>query len=93
MAKRRALIVLFMVFSLLGLSTINAMAAGTPPPPVNTTPTPTPPGGGIVNSITQVFHHLVFPAETISEALAGIFNRAASKEAGRMNKEIAKWTS
>ncbi|MEI7849999.1 MAG: hypothetical protein WCK35_29675 [Chloroflexota bacterium] len=93
MAKRRALIVLLMVFGLLGLSTINATAAGTPPPPVNTTPTPTPPGGGIINSITQVFHHLVFPAETISEALAGIFNRAASKEAGRMNKEIAKWTS
>ena len=92
MAKRRALIVLFMLFSLLGLSTMNVMAAGTPPPSGSTTPTP-PPSGGIVNSITQVFHHLVFPAETISEALSGIFNRAAQKESGRMNKEIARWTS
>jgi len=46
-----------------------------------------------VTSITQIFHHLVFPVETISEALAGIFNRAAQKESGRMDKEIAKWTS
>jgi hypothetical protein len=93
LAKRRSLIVLFIVLGLLGLSTMNVLAAGTPPPPLITTPTPTPPVGGVVNSITQVFHHLVFPADTISEALAGIFNRAAQKESGRMDKEIAKWTS
>lgn len=97
MAKRRALVILCLVLSLLGLSTMNVLAAGsvngTPPPP---TPagTPTPPGGnGVVTSITQIFHHLVFPAETISEALTGIFNKAAGKEASRISKEIAKWTS
>lgn len=94
MAKRRALIVLFIVLSLLGLSTINALAAGSaPPPPGPPLPTSTPPPGGVVTSITQIFHHLVFPAETISEALAGIFNKAAGKEATRMSKEISKWTA
>ena len=96
MAKQRTLIVLFMVFSLLALSWMNALAAGpatgslpAPTPSV----TPTPGGGGVVTSITQIFHRLSFPAETISEALAGIFNRAATKEAGRMSKEVAQWTS
>lgn len=93
MAKRRAVIVVFIVLSLLGLSTMNALAAPAPPPPGPPLPTSTPPGGGgVVTSITQIFHHLVFPAETISEALAGIFNKAAGKEATRMSKEIAKWT-
>lgn len=97
MAKRRALVTLFIVLGLLGLSTMNALAAGstngTPPPP-QPSGTPTPPGGGgVVTSITQVFHHLVFPAETISEALTGIFNKAAGKEAGRISQEIAKWSS
>ncbi len=76
---------------------MNVLAAGsnngTPPPP-QPSGTPTPPGGGgVVTSITQVFHHLVFPAETISEALTGIFNKAAGKEAGRISQEIAKWSS
>ena len=83
-----------MVFSLLGFSTLNAGASGnrkeSPPPP---TSTPSPGGGGVVTSISQIFYHLVFPAETISEALSGIFNQAATKEAGRISQEIAKWTS
>jgi hypothetical protein len=45
-----------------------------------------------VTSISQIFHHLSFPAETISRALAGIFNKAANREAGRVSEEIAKWT-
>ena len=36
-----------------------------------------------MTQISQVFHHLVFPAETISEALTSIFNKAAEKEAER----------
>ena len=97
MARQRALIATLIVLILLGMSSINALAAaprqGTPPPPTPST-TPTPPGSSsVVTSITQIFHHLVFPAETISEALAGIFNKAAGKEAGRISKEIAKWTS
>lgn len=97
MARRRALIATLIALMLLGLSSINALAAapadGTPPPPVTPSVTPTPPGGGgVVTSISQIFHHLVFPAETISEALAGIFNKAAKKEAGRMSEEVARWT-
>lgn len=96
MARRRALIAVLIALMLLILSSINALAAGpadgTPPPPVTPSVTPTPPGGGVINSITQVFHHLVFPAETISEALAGIFNKAAKKESGKMSEEIAKWS-
>ena len=97
MARRRALIATLIVLMLLGLSSINALAAGpadgTPPPPVTPSVTPTPPGGGgVVTSISQIFHHLVFPAETISEALAGIFNKAAKKESGKMSEEIAKWS-
>lgn len=96
MAKRRAVIVCLIALMLLGLSSINALAAGpaqgTPPPPTPSV-TPTPTGdGGVVTSISQIFHHLAFPAETISQALAGIFNKAASREAGRMSEEIAKWT-
>ncbi len=96
MAKRRALIICLIALMLLGLSSINALAAspaqGTPPPPTpSVTPTPTD-DGGVITSISQIFHHLVFPAETISQALAGIFNKAATREAGRMSEEIAKWT-
>lgn len=96
MAKRRALIATMIALMLIGLSSVSAMAAspaqGTPPPSTpSVTPTPTD-DGGVITSISQIFHHLVFPAETISEALAGIFNKAANREAGRMSEEIAKWT-
>ena len=46
----------------------------------------------MVTSITQIFHHLEFPAETISEALAGIFNKAADQEVSSMSEEVAHWT-
>ena len=96
MILKRILIIAFMVTGLLSLSTIQALAlapasplaqATTPPP----TETPTPPGDGITQ-ILQIFHHLVFPAETISEALTGIFNKAARKEANRMSEQVAEWT-
>jgi hypothetical protein len=49
-------------------------------------------GGSVVTSISQIFHHLMFPAETISEALTKIFNKAARKETSAMDKEVARWT-
>ena len=57
------------------------------------TPTPTPPvgGGTTTTTISQIFNHLVFPAETISEALAGIFDKAADKEVRVMSEEVARW--
>ena len=64
----------------------------TPTPSPTTTPTPPDGGGTTITNISQIFHHLVFPAETISEALAGIFNKAADKEVRAMSEEVAQWT-
>jgi len=100
MKRARPFIVLAIFLALLSLSSL-AMAAApaqgqslaydTPTPPP--TSTPEPPGGGSAStSITQIFHHLVFPAETISEALAGIFDKAVNQEARAMDEEVARWT-
>ena len=65
----------------------------TPTPTPTLTPTPNPPDdGGSTTIISDIFHHLVFPAETISEALAGIFDKAADEEISAMEEEIARWT-
>ena len=80
MKKARPFIILALFIALMSLSSL-AMAAApvqdlnlayTVTPTPTTTPTPIPPGGGgsTVTNISQIFHHLVFPAETISEALA-----------------------
>ncbi|MFT3892758.1 MAG: hypothetical protein QM730_14095 [Anaerolineales bacterium] len=76
------------------LSQPSAVYSATPmPPPTPSTPTPPAPGGEfVVTSISQIFHHLMFPAETISEALTKIFNKAANKETKAMDKEVARWT-
>jgi hypothetical protein len=96
MTLKRILIIAFLVTGLLSLSTIQALALApaspaaqttTPTPPM--TPTPTPPDGG---GVTDIIYHLMFPAETISEALTGIFNKAAEKEATSMSEQIAQWT-
>ncbi|MDL1944596.1 hypothetical protein FBQ99_19885 [Chloroflexi bacterium CFX2] len=103
MKRARPFIVLALFLALISLSSL-AMAAApaqasspaydiTPTPPP--TPTPTPPDGGgssTITNISQIFHRLVFPAETISEALAGIFDKAADKEVRAMSEEVARWT-
>jgi hypothetical protein len=74
----------------------NANPLLTPTPTVTVTVTPTPStggGGNTTTTISQIFNHLVFPAETISEALAGIFDKAADKEVRAMSEEVARWTS
>ena len=101
MKKLRPFIAVALFLALMSLSSL-AMAAApvqnstvaydaTPSPP---TPTPTPPGGegSVVTSISQIFHRLVFPAETISEALARIFDKAADKEVRAMSEEVIRWT-
>jgi len=101
MKKARPFILLFLLVGLLFLSSQAKAASspsgnessvyGTTPSPTPTiTPTPPDSGGGSV--ISQIFHHLVFPAETISEALTGIFNKAAEKETRQMSEEVAHWT-
>ena len=97
--------IVFSLFILAGLLSLNSLAtavaapAGSLSPAYDFTPTPTPtgtptpPGGGsVVTNISQIFHHLVFPAETISEALTGIFDKAAEKETRQMSEEVARWT-
>lgn len=77
------------------------LADGTPPPPqgVETPEPPQPPEGEggsasvFVSSVTKIFHHLVFPAETISEALGNIFMKAAAENEKASLGEISTWTS
>ncbi|RJP48363.1 MAG: hypothetical protein C4583_14470 [Anaerolineaceae bacterium] len=106
MKKLRILIVLTIFLAILLLSGMtmsatpvyasNADLLLTPTPTVMVTVTPTPPtggGGNTTTTISQIFNHLIFPAETISEALAGIFDKAADKEVRAMSEEVARWTS
>lgn len=107
MKKFRFLIICVIFIALLALGNlamtvtpVHASSANlllTPTPTVTVTVTPTPPTGGGGNTttttISQIFNHLVFPAETISEALAGIFDKAADKEVRAMSEEVARWTS
>lgn len=98
------IIVLSVLFGLLlvlssGAGTV--LADGTPPPPqpVETPEPPQPPEGEgsstsvFVSSVTKIFHHLVFPAETISEALGKIFMKAANENERASLGEISTWTS
>jgi hypothetical protein len=105
--KKLRILVIFVIFvALLALSSLTMSitpvhASGsnlliTPTPTVTVTVTPTPPtggGGNVTTTISQIFNHLIFPAETISEALAGIFDKAADKEVRAMSEEVARWTS
>ena len=106
MKKSRFLIICVIFIALLALSNlamtvtpVHASSANlllTPTPTVTVTVTPTPPtggGGNTTTTISQIFNHLIFPAETISEALAGIFDKAADKEVRAMSEEVARWTS
>ncbi len=102
MKKVRPFIVLALFLALMSMSSL-AMAAApaqnsnlaydiNPTPTITPTPTPPDGGGSTSTNISQIFHHLVFPAETISEALAGIFDKAADKEVRAMSEEVASWT-
>jgi hypothetical protein len=97
------IILLGVLFSLLMVISTAAgvvFADGTPPPqPVETPEPPQPPEGEgnstsvFVSSVSKIFHHLVFPAETISEALGNIFMKAATENEKASLGEISTWTS
>ncbi len=77
-----------------------ARAEGTPQPPqpVETPKPPEPPEGGssssvFINSVSKIIHRLVFPAETISEALGNIFMKAAEANEDAAQQEFSTWTS
>lgn len=100
MKKARPFIALSLFLALVSLGSLAMTAApapafdATPTPTPVVTPTPPPPDDDNPpnTGISQIFHHLIFPAETISEALAGIFNKAAEKEVTAMSEEVARWT-
>ncbi|MEP0807256.1 MAG: hypothetical protein HRF47_17375 [Chloroflexota bacterium] len=102
MKRARPFIVLALFLALMSLSSL-AMAAApvqvssqaydiTPTLPPTPPPEPPEEGGSVVTSVSQIFHHLVFPAETISKALTRIFDKAADKEVRAMSREVARWT-
>ena len=77
-----------------------ALAEGTPSPPqpVETPRPPQPPQEGgstsvLINSVSKIIHRLVFPAETISEALGNIFMKAAEANEDAAQLEFSTWTS
>ncbi len=77
-----------------------AFADGTPQPPQPAeTPGPPPPAGEggstsvFIKSISTIIHRLVFPAETISEALGNIFMKAAEANENAAQQEFSTWTS
>lgn len=103
MSNPRPLLLILPLLFLLSLSSLamspaplpyaNPAYGATPiPPPTPPTSTPNPGGGTVVTSISNIFHHLVFPADTISQALTKVFNKAARREASSMNEEVARWT-
>jgi hypothetical protein len=76
------------------------LADGTPQPPqpVETPQPPQPPEEGssssvFINSVSKIIHRLVFPAETISEALGNIFMKAAEANEDAAQQEFSTWTS
>ena len=98
-----AILVLGLLFSLLMIFSSGASVAfaeGTPPPPepVETPQPPQPPQEGgstsvFINSVSKIIHRLVFPAETISEALGNIFMKAAEANEDAAQLEFSTWTS
>ena len=60
----------------------------TTPPSVTPAPTPTPVPGGI----SQIIHRLLFPAETIADALTHIFAEAAENEAESLSEQAGNWS-
>ena len=62
--------------------------AGTSPLPDSPEPTATPAPGGI----SQIIHRLLFPAETIAEALTNVFAEAAESEAESLREQAGDWS-
>ena len=103
--RRRLGIILFLGLSFGFLMFLSsevgvARADGTPPPPqpVETPEPPQPPEEGgstsvFINSVSKIIHRLVFPAETISEALGNIFMKAAEANEDAAQLEFSTWTS
>ena len=62
----------------------------TPPPAEEPGPTPSPEPEPSTNVVQQVIHRLLFPAETIGQALTNVFNQAAGREAENLSRGSAE---
>jgi hypothetical protein len=82
-----------LLITLLSLLALGAAPAPQPTPVPSAAPAPTPsptsepPNGGV----GQVIYRLLFPAETIGQALTNVFNQAAGKEADSLSQQTAAW--
>ena len=88
----------FLMFLSDGVSVAHADGTPPPPQPVETPEPPQPPEEGgstsiFINSVSKIIHRLVFPAETISEALGNIFMKAAEANEDAAQLEFTTWTS
>ena len=91
----------FVIVLFIGVQSAKAtgiLPTGTPPPASEPTPTPTPQPDGTsggtnttVTNVTNIFHHLLFPAETISEALGKVFMDAADSQSHQLVEQYATW--
>ncbi len=80
-----------LLVALLSLCAIGAAPLPQPPPPDDPVPTPSPEPEPPTNVVQQVIHRLLFPAETIGQALTNVFNQAAGREAESLSRQTAAW--
>ena len=85
--------VLFL-FALLSLFALGAsppfQPQPTPAPAADPDPAPSPEPEP-PTSVVPIIHRLLFPAETIGQALTNIFNQAAEREAESLSQQTAAW--
>ena len=86
----------FLIAIFIGLLSLTALASTPTPPAVVPAPvpsvTPVPTATPAPPVITQIFHILRFPAESIYDALTGVFTSAAEQEQGNIEKEVDQWS-
>jgi hypothetical protein len=95
MPARAPLLLIIIIPMIVLLIAAEPASAATPIPIPTEAPAPTPtpdpgddPPPGVVQ---QVIHQLLFPAETIGQALANVFNQAAASEAESLSAQTAAW--
>jgi hypothetical protein len=82
-----------LLITLLSLFALSAVPAPQPTPMSGgaPAPTPSPTSEPPTNGVGQVIYRLLFPAETIGQALTNVFNQAAGKEADSLSQQTAAW--
>jgi len=83
----------FLIGIFIGLLSLTAMASTPTPPAADPTPTPSAtPTPTPVPIVTQIFHVLRFPAESIYDALTNVFARTSEEERENLEKEVDQWS-